>query len=109
MSWGLDIEHDGRDRMDWIEIVDGHTYNLVPMWRLAGVIEQGSSELEGIRADVLADRAARGLMRAVSKPAEFKALNPENGWGDYDGFIEILTRTAIICAENRDGIVRWNG
>jgi len=109
VSWGLDIEHEGRERMDWIEIVDGHTYNLEPMWRLAGIFEQHSDQLEGIRADVLADRAARGLMRAVSKPAEFKALAPANEWGSYEGFIEILTRTAIICAENRDGIVRWNG
>lgn len=109
MSWGLDIEYEGRDRADWIEIFDGHTYNLCPMWRRAGMFEERSSELDGIRADVLADRAARGLMRAVSQPAAFKALNPENGWGDYGGFIKILTRTAIVCAENREGIVRWNG
>lgn len=105
MSWGIDIEMpDG----SWVPIVDGHTYNLTPMWRLAGVCDV-SSDLQGIRADVLADRAARGLLRAVTNPAEFKALNPPNGWGDYEGFIRILTLTAVTCAENRDGIVRWNG
>ena len=105
MSWGIDLETtDG-----WVDIVDGHTYNLTPMWRLAGVIEVSSRELDGLRAGVLADRAARGLLRAVTKPAEFKALNPENGWGDFDGFVEILTLTAVICAEHREAIVRWNG
>ena len=106
MSWGIDIESpDG----EIVEIVDGHTYNLQPMWRLAGVFERHSSELDGIRADVLADRAACGLMRAVSSPEKFKALNPSNGWGDFDGFVEILSRTAILCATNRDGTIRWNG
>ena len=105
MSWGIEIETVD----DLVEIVDGHTYNLSPMWRLAGVFEHHSSEVDGLRADVLADRAARGLIRAVSRPAEFKALNPANGWGDYEGFIEILTRTAIVCAENRAGVIRWNG
>lgn len=106
MSWGIDVELPSGQM---VEIVDGHTYNLTGMWKLAGVIEDGSSDLEGVRADVLADRAARGLMRAVSRPADFKALNPVNGWGDYEGFIEILTRTAIVCAENREGTIRWNG
>lgn len=105
MSWGIDLETD----RDVIEIVDGHTYNLSPMWRLAGVFEGGSKDLDGLRASDLADRAARGLMRAVTNPAPFKELNPANGWGDYAGFIEILTRTAIMCAENREAIVRWNG
>jgi len=106
MSWGIDIE---KPNGDVIEIVDGHTYNLTPMWKLAGVFYGGSRDLDGLRADALADAAARGLQRAVSNPGHFKALNPENGWGDYDGFIRILTRTAILCAENRDGMIRWNG
>ena len=106
MSWGFDLEMpDGQI----VEIVDGHTDNLTPMWRLAGVVDGVTRELDGVRADVLADRAARGLMRAVSNPASFKALNPENGWGDFEGFIEILSHTAIVCAENREAIVRWNG
>ena len=106
MSWGIEIETpDG----DVVEIVEGHTYNLTPMWRLAGVIESFTAELDGIRSDALADRAARGLMRAVAQPVEFKALNPPNGWGDFDGFVKILTRTAILCAENREGVIRWNG
>lgn len=106
MSWGIDIELPSGEV---VEIVEGHTYNLTPMWRLAGVITDGSSDLDGARAGWLADVAARGLLRAVTRPAQFKALNPENGWGDFDGFVRILTRTAIICAEHREGVIRWNG
>lgn len=105
MSWGIEIETPN----DVVEIVEGHTYNLSAMWRLAGVFEGSSNELDGLRSGVLGDRAARGLLRAVTKPDEFRKLNPENGWGDFEGFIKILTRTAITCAENPDGIVRWNG
>lgn len=106
MSWGIDLEDpdDG-----FFEIVDGHTYNLSPMWRLAGVFDQSSQDLDGMLAADLATRAARGLLRAVTHPAEFRELDPPNGWGDFDGFVRILTLTAIICAEYPKAIVRWNG
>jgi hypothetical protein len=92
-----------------VDIVDGHTYNLSPMWRLAGVFTASSSELEGELAASAGTRAAIGLLRAVTDPAAFRALNPPNGWGDYDGFVEVLTRFAIACADHPTGIVRWNG
>ena len=105
MSWGIDLEMpDG----EVVEIVEGHTYNLSDMWRLAGVFES-SSDMGGMNARALAGKAAAGLSKAVMYPASFKALNPTNGWGDYDGFVKILTRVAIVCAENPTGKVRWNG
>lgn len=106
MSWGIDIElPDG----ECVEVVSGHTYNLSPMWRLAGVFEDGSSDLDGMLAADVAVRAARGMMRAVYDPDAFRALNPTNGWGDYDGFLGVLTRTAILTRQNPTGIMRWNG
>jgi hypothetical protein len=106
MSWGIDL-NDSEEGL--VEIVDGHTYNLTPMWREAGVFEESSSDLDGMLAADLGVRAAQGLLRAVTQPARFRALNPANGWGDFDGFVQILTRTAIMCAEHPTAIVEWNG
>lgn len=107
MSWSLHLDTpDGEMRTP----VDGHTYNLSPMWRLAGVFENHPiDDLHGERAATIGIRAAKGLLRAVSKPAEFKALNPSNGWGDYEGFVKVLTRLAIDCAEEPEAIAHVYG
>lgn len=105
MSWGIDLETD----VDVIEVFHGHTYNLSPMWRLAHVFEERSAELDGMVAHEIGNRAARGLLRAVTRPELFKALSPENGWGTYEGFVEMLTRLAILCAEHPTAIARWEG
>ena len=107
MSWSLYLDTpDGEMRTP----IDGHTYNLSAMWRLAGVFENHPiDDLHGERAATIGDRAARGLLRAVTKPSEFKALNPSNGWGDYEGFVQVLTRLAIDCAEEPEAIAHVSG
>ena len=105
MSWSLHL--DGAE--DFESPVDGHTYNLNAMWRLAGVIKDQPYELNGEMATTIGIRAAKGLLRAVTKPDEFRALNPENGWGDFEGFVEVLTRLAIACADNPESIAEFYG
>jgi hypothetical protein len=104
MSWGLDLE----TGEETVEVFDGHTYNLTPMWRLAGVFNT-SRDLDGERARAIHSRAVEGLTRAVSFPDQFRSLNPANGWGDYEGFVEMLTLLAIRTAEHPNAVVRWNG
>jgi hypothetical protein len=104
MSWGIHLETPN----DIIEVFDGHTYNLTPMWRLAGVFRT-SSDLDGKPAHAILALAVDGLVRAISFPEQFRSLNPDNGWGDYDGFVAMLTLLAIRCAENPKATARWNG
>ena len=113
MSFGLDIvtlDQDGNEH--WIEVVDGHTYNLSPMWRkaLPRLLAEGStSALEGLRCrDILQDLEA-GLLDAVRKADEYIELNPVNGWGDYDGFFEVFAKFVRLAWTYPSGIVRWNG
>jgi len=108
MSFGLDIETpDG----EWVEVVDGHTYNLSPMWRVAlpEVIDGSTSELEGWSCAALLPHLDRGLLDAVRNAKEYERLNPENGWGDYEGFFEIFARFVRLCHEYPSGVVHWNG
>lgn len=104
MSWGIDLD----TGTGTVEVFDGHTYNLSPMWRLAGVFET-SRDLDGLRASEIHGRALAGLRRALSFPEQFRSLNPANGWGEYDGFVQVLTLLAIRCAENPTAVARWNG
>ena len=43
------------------------------------------------------DSIIRGL---ESDPERFRAMNPENGWGDYDSFVKVLTSM-------RDAVPEW--
>lgn len=106
MSWGIDLEEpDG----EIIEIVHGHTYNLSPMWRLAGVFEGSSSELDGMLAAEVGVLATLGVRKAERDPAAFEKLEPANGWGDFDGFVRILNLVAELCTQHPNAIVRWEG
>lgn len=46
-----------------------------------------------------------GLARLKSDPAHFKAFDPENGWGSYDGFVPWVERYLAACEENPDAVV----
>lgn len=109
MSFGLDIETiDG----EWIEVVDGHTYNLAPMWRkaLPNVLGGGSTNaLEGWSCAALQPHLDKGLLDAVKNRHEYQELDPANGWGDYEGFIQIYSRFAHLNSRHPGGVVHWNG
>ncbi len=63
------------------------TSNVAAMWRRAGA---DLVAFDGrVAADVLpALRAAIVVME--DDPATYKAMNPPNGWGDYDSCLEFL-------------------
>lgn len=63
------------------------TSNVGPMWRKAGAdLADFHGENAGAMARVL--DAAIGKMTAY--PDEYRALNPSNGWGTYEGCVEFL-------------------
>ena len=53
--------------------------------------------LSGPEGAALLDRIIRGL---EADPERFRALNPENGWGDYDSFVKVLT-------DMRNAVPEW--
>jgi hypothetical protein len=110
MSFGLDIvTHDVDGNEHWIEVVDGHTYNLSPMWRKALPFLESTSDLDGRTCAGLLNDLDAGLLDATKNSDAYRALNPDNGWGDYEGFYEIFTKFVRLCNQYPSGVVRWNG
>ncbi len=74
------------------------TYNLGPMLRAAGFPDW--ILLDGAQASDAAgmlDNVSRTLR---SDPEKFRAMNPPNGWGDYEGAIEFVESMRDGCAAN---------
>lgn len=72
------------------------THNLIPMWRAAGVSEV-LYESEGKLARDIIPALKAGVAAMKAEPQKFEALNPLNGWGDYDGALAFLERFLAAC------------
>lgn len=50
----------------------------------------------------------QGLRLLKAEPERFKALNPANGWGSYEIFVEFVERVLAACVKNRNAeITVW--
>ena len=84
------------------------THNLRPMAEAAGFAEaawrpdcNGWSKASQISFDL-----ERGIISLVKRKAEMELLNPENGWGDYEGLLDFAIAYAVACNEYPDAKVR---
>lgn len=90
MSWDIGM----RTMLDGQGIDFGrefnYTHNTNPMIREAGFAEW--PDVDGMNVGAFCERLhdAIGVMR--SDPVRFRAMNPKNGWGDYDRLLTVLDR-----------------
>lgn len=83
------------------------THNLNQMADAAGIYEHvwRPDEIGITTARQLIEPLRQGIALLRSDPARFKALNPSNGWGDYDGLVRWLERYLAACEEHPDAEV----
>ena len=75
------------------------THNLGRMAEAAGIYRHlwRPDEIEIETAQQLIDPLATGLARLRETPDMFKALNPENGWGSYEGLVSFVEDYLDAC------------
>lgn len=105
MSWDAQIEVRHPDGYITIVELFNCTYNLRPMWEKAGIY-QTFTDIQDAKTVDLGPKLLAGLTDAIQHPQEYRALNPPNGWGNYEGFVELLVIFARACYEHPTGIVR---
>ena len=83
------------------------THNLGDMADAAGIYTHlwRPEELGITKAGQLIAPLKEGLERLLATPEQFKALNPANGWGSYDGLVEFVTEYLTACEAHPDSIV----
>lgn len=81
-----------------------YTYNVSPMFYAANP-GKGILVINGMTGE----RAVQPLLNIrtymISHRSEMEAMNPENGWGNYSGAINLLDRLIEASRENPDG--KW--
>lgn len=68
----------------------------------------GLPGLSGLPCTQVATIIADGLTYMREHPEEMKALEPDNGWGSYDGALSFLEQIRQACLEHPNGILAVN-
>lgn len=84
------------------------THNLIEMAKAADLyIPVWKPENIGItHASMLIEPLANGLQKLKAEPKKFKAYNPSNGWGSYEGLIAFVSDYLNACIRHPEARVR---
>lgn len=83
------------------------THNLNRMADAAGIYKPlwRPDEIGITRAEELIQPLSSGLDALKSDPERFKQLNPENGWGTYEGLVQFVENYLEACRQNPQATV----
>jgi hypothetical protein len=80
-----------------------YTSNCAGMWRQAGA---DLAAFDGDPASECAPLLKAAIEVMENEPETFRAMNPPNGWGDYDSLVERLKALLKDFEEHPEAIVR---
>ena len=92
-----------------VSIYNGNiTHNLGKMADAAGIYQHlwRPEELGITTASQLIEPLCQGLKLLKSNRKRFEKLNPENGWGSYDGLVKFVEEYIRACEDNPEATVR---
>ncbi len=83
------------------------THNLVPMAKYLGCYYAlwRPEEIEVTKASQIIKTLAEALSRSDADHKALVDMNPPNGWGDADGFIDFLNAYHDACINNRNATI----
>jgi hypothetical protein len=105
MSYDIWLEPPGaREASPWSYQSENYTYNAAPMFEaVTGGSLHDLHDLPASEALALLEQAVVGMH--VDREA-VRALQPSNGWGDFDGFTEYVLQLAERCEEAPEMLVK---
>lgn len=106
MSYDIWMEMDtGGEEPAQVDEVGNYTCNCSPMFRkaLGGI---SLSELDGRAGGEVAEQVSTGVKAMIDDPATYEAMNPTNGWGDYESALDYLKRLALACRRHPKARIR---
>ena len=92
---------------DPVEPWRNYTSNVSRMWSDAIGIDYSLADLirDNPRPSDLLPYLERGVEAMKADPEKYRAWNPENGWGDYEGALAYLEWMAQGCRDYPGAVV----
>lgn len=81
-----------------------YTFNVSPMFRLA-LGGDGIKQLNDLSRNECIELLQDGIKHMEQNPQIYKKLNPENGWGDYEGALDVLVKILEALQHSEDTYV----
>ena len=83
------------------------THNLNSMAEAAGIYKHlwRPDEIGITKAGELIEPLRKGLELLLAKPDHFRAFNPANGWGNYEGLVDCVRSYLTACEVNPNAAV----
>lgn len=77
------------------------THNMLPMAEAVGIYKViwEPREVGVRRASQVIKPLSEGLQRLQEDPERFRRLNPKNGYGDYEYFVDFVRKYLRACRE----------
>lgn len=91
MSWDVSLICDGHEDVD----CGNYTSNVAPMYKKALGIS--FRDIDGQLASGVALTLTHGIIEMTSNPRVYRNMNPENGWGNYEGALWFLAKIIREC------------
>ena len=103
---GLYVEVDtGGTSLRAIHLYDAnYTGNVYPMWEKAGVYEV-LYESGGVEASAIIPILEDGIADMELQIDAYSALNPPNGWGNYEGALSFLHSLLAACKRDPRALI----
>lgn len=75
--------------------IGNYTSNVCDMWEKA--LGMPLKRLDSMTAEFAIPYLAIGIKNMTDNPQEYEEMNPDNGWGDYDGALNYLVELLEGC------------
>lgn len=83
-----------------------YTYNVSQMWYEVFPDDEGMVQIDGMTGKEAYPKIAKAIHEMLSKEKFMRKLEPENGWGSYEGFLDFLRKISDACIECPFGVWR---
>ena len=99
MGYSIYLEIDtGAGNMAQCGEIGGMTYNVSPMYVKA--VGNTLSSFNGMDASESIPALVAGVAAMESDPEAYRAMNPPNGWGDYEVALDYLRKLLKACQDH---------
>lgn len=105
ISLHVQIDTGGPEPIDYcVDDIGNYTSNVAAMWNDA--LGHRLADLHGRKASDCSDALKQAVTDMRQRPGHYRAMNPSNGWGDYDGALEYLSELHLACLAHPNAEIR---